>query len=138
MSQPADHPLRDPRWSLVLPVALAVMLGVLGADLVKLVVRALHASEQPPAASSAGVSVAPPASIPEETGVATDAGEDAAAVKVGAPLAAALPSLPGPTSARRDGDPRACINGTVVYRRSNGWEQGLHDDAPVRCRAKSP
>ena len=121
-------------WSFVLPAALAVMIGVLGADLIKLVVRALHTSEQVPATTAAAP--APAAAVPPPV----DAGSQDAtsAVRVGTPLAGTLPSLPGPSSARRDGDPRACINGTVVYRRSNGWEQGLHDDAPVRCRAGSP
>ncbi|HST43641.1 MAG TPA: hypothetical protein VLK29_00285 [Luteimonas sp.] len=136
MSQPESARRSAPRWSLVLPVSLAVMLGVLAADLVKLVIRALHASEQVPV-ESAEAAPAAAVAVVEATTVAAGGG-DAAAVEVGKPLAGVLQVLPGPSSARRDGDPRACINGTLVYRRSNGWEQGLHDDAPVRCRAGSP
>jgi hypothetical protein len=38
----------------------------------------------------------------------------------------------------RDGAARACINDTIAMRRSNGWEQGLDENAPLRCRASSP
>ena len=36
-------------------------------------------------------------------------------------------------SARRDGDPAACVNGTVVNRVAGGWEQALEGDAPIPC-----
>ena len=49
-----------------------------------------------------------------------------------------VPELPGPISAMRDRDERACINGTVADRKPNGWEQALEDDAPLRCTATSP
>lgn len=41
--------------------------------------------------------------------------------------------LPDSMTARRDGDPEACVNGTVVRRVAGGWEQALEDDAPIPC-----
>lgn len=46
--------------------------------------------------------------------------------------------LQGPLAARRDGDPRACINGTVAVRSDNGWQQELSSDRPVRCSQSMP
>src|SRR3546814_17861295 len=46
-------------------------------------------------------------------------------------------SLPGPSSARRDGESRACIGGTVAVRAENGWEQEVVNNAPARCVASS-
>lgn len=41
--------------------------------------------------------------------------------------------LPDSMTARRDGEPAACVNGTVVQRVEGGWEQVLEHDAPVAC-----
>ena len=41
--------------------------------------------------------------------------------------------LPDSMTARRDGDPEACVNGTVVRRVEGGWEQALEHDAPIPC-----
>lgn len=41
--------------------------------------------------------------------------------------------LPDSMTARRDGNPEACVNGTVVRRVEGGWEQALENDAPVPC-----
>jgi hypothetical protein len=59
----------------------------------------------------------------------------AAAASV-APVLAPV-SLPGPSSARRDGGTRACIGGTIAVRAENGWEQEVVEDAPARCKASS-
>lgn len=54
-----------------------------------------------------------------------------------APSAVAGPGgvlgLPDSMTARRNGDPAACVNGTVVNRVEGGWEQALENDAPVAC-----
>lgn len=41
--------------------------------------------------------------------------------------------LPDSMTARRDGDPEACVNGTVVRRVAGGWEQALENDVPIPC-----
>ena len=41
--------------------------------------------------------------------------------------------LPDSMSARRDGEPAACVNGTVANRVAGGWEQALEGDAPIPC-----
>lgn len=41
--------------------------------------------------------------------------------------------LPDSMTARRDGEPAACVNGTVVNRVAGGWEQALEGGAPVPC-----
>lgn len=41
--------------------------------------------------------------------------------------------LPDSMTARREGEPAACVNGTVVHRVEGGWEQALEHDAPIAC-----
>jgi hypothetical protein len=121
-----------PPWSFFLPVTLAVLVGMLAAEFITLALAAIFSRDTPVEAVAAPAPLAP-------VGATTEVAEDGAStVEVGPPLAGELPSLPGPSSALRDGDARACINGTVVARRPNGWEQGLENDAPVRCIAASP
>lgn len=50
----------------------------------------------------------------------------------------AIERLPGSTVARRDGLPRACIDGRVAVRSRNGWQQELSFDRPVRCEQIGP
>lgn len=119
-------------WSYFLPVLLAVALGVLAAEAVKLTASAAFG----------GRDVAPAAAAP--AAVAADpAGDEGAAgpdalVEVGTVQAGDVLMLPGPITAMREGAERACINDTIALRRPNGWEQGLDNDAPLRCRASSP
>lgn len=77
------------------------------------------------------------ASPPEAAADAGPGEAEAESVQVSA-ASSALQELPGPLSARRDGNNATCINGTVAYRSGNGWEQSLENDAPIRCTATSP
>lgn len=127
--------LRDdaPPWSFFLPVLLAVALGVLLADVVKLAVSAIFGSDDAPvtaAPMAAGSGPYPDAFILDDA--------DDALVEVGEVQAGETLMLPGPIAAMRDGAARACINGTVALQQPNGWVQGLEGNAPLRCRASSP
>lgn len=120
-------------WSFFIPVALAAALGVLAANAIGFAAGAIfprHEAAEPIAPASGTASEARPASAPGTTAV------------IGTPVAP-LPilqpvRLPGPTSARRDGESRACISGTIALRAENGWQQEVVDDAPARCLANSP
>lgn len=125
-------------WSFFLPVALAVALGVLAANALGAALFDNDDADAP--AEQAVVATA-------ETGDAlTSAGEPRTAPATSgsktSTVAAATPvlqpvSLPGPTSARRDGETRACIGGTIAVRAENGWEQEVVNNAPGRCVANS-
>ena len=150
-------------WSFFLPVTLAVVAGVLVAGWVQRGIdkvfgeddrRAAQAGpardgEAPsragehagpdgrapeivPAAAAPRKEAAPPAAPPRAAESASPA-EAATALAAAAPAAEALPALPGAILARRDGAPEACIHGTIATRDSNGWQQKLENDAPVRC-----
>ncbi|WP_132984877.1 hypothetical protein [Luteimonas terricola] len=122
-------------WSFFLPMMLAVAVGILVADVVGHVVGAVFGSGSEPVAATAVV---------ERAGTDYDEFEDeapledAAVVEVGQSSGGDLVMLPGPVAAMRDGAERACINHTIALRRPNGWEQGLEDNVPLRCRASSP
>lgn len=126
--------LRDeaPPWSFFFPVLLAVTLGVLLADAVKLAFSAISGGDDPPAAITPAAG-----SHPRPDAFAVDDAEDAF-VEVGKVHAGETLMLPGPSAAMRDGAARACIDGTVALQQANGWVQGLEDNAPLRCRASSP
>lgn len=135
--------LRDdaPPWSFFLPVTLAVVLGSLIADAVRLATGAVFESDEvetaapartPAKDTAADAAVAADRGAPAPAPAATQASMAKAADDIDAP------GLPGPISAMRDGTTRACIGGSVADRRPNGWEQALQDDAPVRCVATSP
>ena len=129
-------PLRDGRrpWSLFLPVLLAVAAGILVADIVRHVAGAAFADGRGTASTAPH---APPVE-PVEDGEDAPIDSDAAEVIVGESSGGDVVLLPGPLAAMRDGADRACINHTIALRRPNGWEQGLEDSAPLRCRANSP
>jgi hypothetical protein len=131
-----------PPWSFFLPITLAVVLGSLIADAVRLATGTVFVRDTVETAAPART----PAKAPAANAVAS-ANENVPATTPSAPgtptpdTAAAdtsAPELPGPISAMRDRDERACIGGSVADRRPNGWEQALEDDAPVRCTATSP
>ncbi|WP_149193690.1 hypothetical protein [Luteimonas suaedae] len=160
-----------PPWSFFVPIALAVIVGVLAADAIRYAVVTVFAGHDAPIAETTprdaaesddspiaanGEALPGPdldaadqdaASSPRAEPVnATQPPEAAAGVGPGeaeadsaqVPASSALQELPGPLSARRDGDNATCINGTVAYRSGNGWEQSLENDAPIRCTATSP
>jgi hypothetical protein len=132
-------------WSFFLPTLLAAALGVFIANAAS---RLVFGGDAAPATASDAARAAGPASktpafaaAPAEAKAATQATATAApatADTAPAPAAAAPLRLPGPSAARRDGEERACINGTVARRAENGWEQETIDDAPARCMATSP
>lgn len=125
-------------WSFFLPVALAVTLGVLVANALG---AALFGGNGP--ADSAGEASDAAAAEIDDAPSAVEAASAQAAIAAKQPVPTkALPtlepvSLPGPSSARRDGEIRACIGGTVAVRAENGWEQEVINDAPARCVASS-
>ena len=130
------HPPDDlTPWSLVVPVALAVMVGILAADLVRLGVGALVVKSAIDAvgrsASSANVSGRRPAAP------GTVAAHAGSAHREPQPDVS-VPALPGPTTAVREGLGRACIGGTIALRRDNGWSQETSAGRPLRCSADSP
>lgn len=125
-------------WSFFLPVTLAVILGVLVAN----ALGAALFGDGDTSGPEGGTAEAAAADGEDAPAAAEAAPAKAtAATKHNAP-AATLPtlepvSLPGPSSARRDGETRACIGGTVAVRAENGWEQEVINDAPARCIASS-
>ena len=125
-------------WSFFLPMALAVTLGVLVANALG---AALFGDDDP--ADSAGDAREAAAAETSDAPVAAETASAQATVAAKQPAPSkALPmlepvSLPGPSSARRDGEIRACIGGTVAVRAENGWEQEVINDAPARCVASS-
>jgi len=114
---------------------LAVAVGILVADVVGHVAGAVFGSDD--VAAVAALDGPRVAAVRDE--VEDDQLSGASAVvEVGQSSGGDLVLLPGPVAAMRDGADRACINHTIALRRPNGWEQGLEDNAPLRCRASSP
>ena len=97
-----------------------------------------------PDAAAAGASAAASSALSPPSAAAADGTTPAPsadpAVVASPTIATAdqVERLPGPTSARRDKQSRACINGTVAVRDSNGWQQELSSDRPVRCEQTGP
>lgn len=126
-------------WSFFLPIALAVMLGVLVAHAV---IAAFSGHDDgadastPPLAAPIAAETADEAAI-DPTKPASAAGRRDGVSAAGAAPVLAPVNLPGPSSARRDGETRACIGGTIAVRAENGWEQEVVEDAPARCTASS-
>jgi len=137
-------------WSFFLPVAAAVAAGVLVANAIGFATSAIvvkhSAAEQVSATSALEPVTAGPAQVSSAgtgTGAATAstaaAGPGLKAKTVVAPLPVLDPvRLPGPSSARRDGELRACINGSIALRVAHGWQQEVLNDAPAHCQANSP
>ena len=122
-------------WSFFVPTMLAVAVGILVADVVGHVAGAVFGSDD--VAAVAALDGPRVAAVRDE--VEDDQLSGASAVvEVGQSSGGDLVLLPGPVAAMRDGADRACINHTIALRRPNGWEQGLEDNAPLRCRASSP
>jgi len=128
-----------PPWSFFLPVTLAVVIGILVADAVRLAIGAVFVRETaetraPPRAPAPAAEAAEPAGTPAPAPASATATSSAP----NAPVESDVPELPGPISAMRDRGETACINGTVADRKPNGWAQAIEDDAPLRCTATSP
>lgn len=119
-------------WSLVAPVALAVMIGILAADLVRLGVGALMVKSAIDAVERDMPKSSAPTQRPADA-AATRA--QPAAIQYGPD--AFSPDLPGPSKAVRDGLRRACIGGTIAVRINNGWSQETSAGKPLRCIANS-
>lgn len=127
----------SPPWSFFIPITLAVVLGLLIADGVRFAIGMVFVeeavAEAPLAAPRDAVE-----SAPVQAATAPKPAAATAPTRAPPPKALEPERLPGPSSARRNGDARACINGTVALRVGNGWEQEVLEDAPARCVATSP
>lgn len=121
MSRMSDSAPRSP-WAFFLPVAAAVLVGVLAADLVRLwyVSRATTAALATMRADLRRQSNAMAAPT--------------ATVRVG-PAVPSVDTLQGPIGAVRSGASAACVAGYVASRVKGGWDQ----ETPLRlCRATTP
>lgn len=132
-------------WSFFLPIALAVTFGVLVANALGATLfggsgsgdvtqgaEAAALPDPPPEAADAKQTVSKADATPATAGSEGTAATAAEELPVLEPV-----RLPGPSSARRDGETRACIGGTIAVRAANGWEQEVVNDAPARCVAGS-
>ena len=119
-------------WSFVLPIALAVMLGALAADVVRISVTAMLAKAAVDKLQSE-LQQATPGHLPARPS-AVEAQEPPVHYEPGA----SLERLPGLLTANRQGLDRACLGGTVSLRVSNGWSQDMSRGTPEKCVATSP
>lgn len=127
-------------WSFFLPIALAVAVGVLVANgLGAVLFGGSEADEHAADATEAAAAGKDGEALADvEAGSVQQATVAAKQPAPAKPLPTLEPvSLPGPSGARRDGEVRACIGGTVAVRAENGWEQEVVNDAPARCIASS-
>ena len=151
-----------PPWSFFIPVTLAVIVGVLAADAIRYAIGSVFGGgvmKTNPEGEAAANAAADAAAEAERARVAPTMGPTSASGPPADPApgdvvdtvdAPAVPQeqravagetsrsgdvleLPDSMSARRDGDPAACVNGTVVNRVAGGWEQAVEGDAPIPC-----
>lgn len=148
-----------PPWSFFIPVTLAVIVGVLAADAIRHAIGTVFGDDDPPEQVEAvtreaapprreAASPAPAEPAPRGDAAATadapvapappPAGPPEAAAADPAPRADGVLELPDAMTARRDGAPAACVNGSVANRVEGGWEQALENDAPVPCVIANP
>lgn len=118
-------------WSFVLPMALAVMLGVLAADLVRLSVAAMIAKSAIEQLNEDLKKQTTPGHLPARPNAIQSDPEPAVKYMPGA----FDPRLPGLLEAKRQGLNRACIGGTISVRELNGWSQELEGGHPQKCVA---
>ena len=120
-------------WSFVLPMAIAVMLGVLAADLVRVAVAAMFVRAAVEQLDDELKKQTTPGHLPARPNAVQSDPEPEAKYLPGA----FDPRLPGLLEAKRQGLDRACIGGTVSVRETNGWSQELSGGSPQRCIATS-
>ncbi len=136
-----------PPWSFFIPVTLAVIVGALAADAIRHAIGIVFGrgevtaqaggDDAADAADATDDAEPAPAAPPVEPAPAAASRTGSAA---GDTAGAGEPSrrdgvleLPDSMSARRDGAPAACVNGTVVNRVPGGWEQLVEGNATVPC-----
>ena len=118
-------------WSFVLPMALAVMLGVLAADAVRLALAAMFVKSAVEQINDQLKKQTTPGHLPARPN-ATQAEPE---LEVEYLPGAFDPQLPGLLEANRKRLDRACIGGTISVRESNGWSQELSGSYPQKCVA---
>lgn len=123
-------------WSLVMPVALAVMLGILAADVIKLGVGMMMAKAAIESFNESMRKQTTSGHLPARPTATAASTENAPTITYGPD--AFSPELPGPMTAKKDQLAQACIGGKVTLRRRNGWSQDMSTGMPQRCIATSP
>ena len=118
-------------WSFVVPMALAVMLGVLAADVVRLAVVAMAAKSALEQINDDLKKQTTPGHLPARPNATQSDPEPEMKYMPGA----FDPRLPGLLEANRQDLDRACIGGTISVRESNGWSQELSGGYPQKCVA---
>lgn len=118
-------------WSFVLPMTLAVALGILASDMVKLGVGLIIAKSAIESLNESMRSQTTPGHLPARPSAPAieqpiKYGPDAFSVE-----------LPGLLEANRRKLAQACIGGAVSIREPNGWSQDLSTGSPQRCIATS-
>lgn len=118
-------------WSFVLPMTLAVALGILASDMVKLGVGLIMAKAAIDSLNESMRSHTTPGHLPARPNVPVVE----PTIKYGPDAFSA--ELPGLLEANRRKLDRACIGGAVSIRERNGWSQDLSAGSPQRCIAMS-
>ena len=121
-------------WSFVFPIALAVMIGVLAADVVRLMVAGVMARVALQEINESLRKQTTPGHLPARY----DSTETPPQEPATRPGTSSAPELPGLLQAKRNGLDRACIGGTVSLRETNGWSQDTSTGSPQPCTATSP
>lgn len=120
-------------WSFVIPIALAVMIGVLAADLVRLMVATALAKKAIAELNESLRHQTTPGHLPARQGSAASAATPVYSYETRSSVA----RLPGLLRANKEGIDQACIGGTISNRESNGWSQDLALGRPQVCIATS-
>ena len=132
---PSYKPFRDrdyTPWSFVWPVATGVMLGVLLADLVRVVVGAVLAGALLSSWSdNLEKRQTTPGHLPARPGQVVQQPRRSSS------SSPQVPVLDGPRTARSKDEITACVAGYIAYDEGNGWTQ--HTNGGRRqCTARSP
>lgn len=117
-------------WSFVAPIALAVMLGILAADLVRIAATAVMVKAAVDEMNQSARRQTTPGHLPARPDSTVQPARPAASQR-------SVELLPGLLRANREGLSRACIGGTISNRVANGWAQDLATGSPQPCRASS-
>lgn len=120
-------------WSFVVPIALAVMIGVLAADLVRLMVAAAMAKKAMAELNESLRHQTTPGHLPARQASAASAAVPVYSYETRSSVA----RLPGLLRANKEGIDKACIGGTISNRESNGWSQDISSGRPEPCIATS-